>query len=266
MFKNNYPLIGILGGMGPYAGLDVVKKIFSNTIASIDQEHIPTLLASLPHEIPGRPEFLMHKQPINPGKSMAELALWLEKSGATHCAVPCNTAHAFPIWDLMLEELKKENSKLIWVHILEELQKEINETVGSKKARKNAYGPLRMGIIATTGTIQTKLYDNYFNDKERYTLVYPSESAQEATMDAIFNKKYGLKASSDIFRNEAKEKINEVMLDLKAQHVDVYILGCTELSFALPEPQYYKTPCIDPLTIQARALIKATYPERLKGI
>ena len=32
--------IGVIGGVGPYAGIDLVKKVFDNTIASSDQEHI----------------------------------------------------------------------------------------------------------------------------------------------------------------------------------------------------------------------------------
>ncbi|HEY5615808.1 MAG TPA: aspartate racemase, partial [Bacteroidota bacterium] len=34
-------IIGVVGGVGPYAGLDLVKKIFDQTTASIDQEHLP---------------------------------------------------------------------------------------------------------------------------------------------------------------------------------------------------------------------------------
>ena len=30
--------IGVVGGLGPYAGLDLVKKVFDNTAASTDQE------------------------------------------------------------------------------------------------------------------------------------------------------------------------------------------------------------------------------------
>jgi aspartate racemase len=33
-------MIGIVGGVGPYAGLDLLKKIYDNTIANNDQEHL----------------------------------------------------------------------------------------------------------------------------------------------------------------------------------------------------------------------------------
>ncbi len=257
MYTNNYPLLGVLGGMGPYAGLDFTKKIFANTKANKDQEHLPVLMASLPHEIPGRPEFLMDIQPVNPGKSMADLALWLEKAGVTHIAVPCNTAHAAPIWKLMLEELEKANSKVVFIHIIEEVKKEVASQLANKEIQKP-----KIGLLATTGTIQTGLYPSFFNEDE-FEIVYPTDKYQEKLMDAIFSKAYGLKAFSENIKPEALAILQEVLEDLKAQNVDLFILGCTELPFALTEKSYLGLPCIDPVAIQARALIKATYPEKL---
>jgi hypothetical protein len=42
------PEIGIIGGAGPYAGLNLVKKIFDQTLARTDQDHLPVVLVSLP--------------------------------------------------------------------------------------------------------------------------------------------------------------------------------------------------------------------------
>ncbi len=258
MFKSNYPLLGILGGMGPYAGLDFLKKVFQNTNAGRDQEHLPVLLASLPHEIPGRPEYLLKMQPVNPGKSMADLAMWLESAGVTHACVPCNTAHAAPIWNLMQEEMQKAGAKIQFIHILEELKKELQTYLGDKEN-------LRVGILATSGSIQTKLYDN-FMEGQPYTCVYPTEKAQELFMDSIFNKEYGIKACSDPVQQIVLDQLEQVMKDLEAQDVDVFVLGCSELSFALTEAKYFGKPCLDPIILQARALIRATYPEKLTNI
>ena len=40
-------MIGVIGGMGPYAGIDLVKNIFDMTKASSDQEHVPLSMISL---------------------------------------------------------------------------------------------------------------------------------------------------------------------------------------------------------------------------
>lgn len=254
MSLNNQNIIGILGGMGPYAGMDLLKKVFANTIASKDQEHLPVMLASLPSEIGDRTGFLLTQQSENPGYTMAKLMLLLEKSGATHCAVPCNTAHSKAIWSVMLSELEKENSKITLVHILEELKKELLLHYVPKKLNK----PLRIGLLATVGTIQTGLYEDFFNGAD-FEVVYPSEKGKKACMEAIYN----IKACSDPIRDEAKQLLHTAMLDLKEKDVDIFILGCTELPLALTEKEYLGIPSVDPVTIQARALIRATYPEKL---
>ena len=42
-------MIGVIGGMGPYAGIDLIKKIFDMTKASSDQEHVPLSTVSYTH-------------------------------------------------------------------------------------------------------------------------------------------------------------------------------------------------------------------------
>ena len=44
-------MIGIVGGVGPYAGLDLLRKLLDNTLANSDQEHLDTVLLSLPSGI-----------------------------------------------------------------------------------------------------------------------------------------------------------------------------------------------------------------------
>ncbi len=40
--------IGIVGGAGPYAGLDLAQKLLQQTKAKSDQDYLPTLLISTP--------------------------------------------------------------------------------------------------------------------------------------------------------------------------------------------------------------------------
>ena len=52
-------LIGIVGGVGPYAGLDLAEKIFDQTDARSDQEHLPVALLSILGEIEDRTAFIL---------------------------------------------------------------------------------------------------------------------------------------------------------------------------------------------------------------
>lgn len=44
-------MIGIVGGIGPFAGKDLLEKIFANTFANSDQEHLDVVLLSMPSKI-----------------------------------------------------------------------------------------------------------------------------------------------------------------------------------------------------------------------
>lgn len=44
--KQNGESNGIVGGVGPYSGLDLLKKVFDNTLANSDQEHLDAVLIS----------------------------------------------------------------------------------------------------------------------------------------------------------------------------------------------------------------------------
>lgn len=54
-------IIGVVGGMGTYAGIDLLRKIADNTGAVKDQEHLPVAMLSLPDKILDRSEYFSVK-------------------------------------------------------------------------------------------------------------------------------------------------------------------------------------------------------------
>ena len=44
IIMTNKKMIGVVGGMGPYAGIDLVKKITSQTSLNYDHEHLSVAL------------------------------------------------------------------------------------------------------------------------------------------------------------------------------------------------------------------------------
>ena len=72
-------MIGVIGGMGPYAGIDLIKKILDMTKATSDQEHIPLSLISVPHLIEDRTAFLLRKSQTNPGIVLSKIAMQLSQ-------------------------------------------------------------------------------------------------------------------------------------------------------------------------------------------
>lgn len=111
--------IGIVGGLGPYAGLDLVQKVFDHTRAIHDQDHVRLMLHSFPSDIPVRPEFLLGLTDVNPGHAIGEVMAGLVRAGADIVGMPCNTAHSPRILDVALERLQAEGAPVRFVHIID---------------------------------------------------------------------------------------------------------------------------------------------------
>ena len=88
-----YKTIGIVGGMGPAATADLMKKITDMTDADCDQEHIHLLIDSNIN-IPDRTAAILHGGE-DPVPELLAAAKRLESIGADFLIMPCNTAHWF---------------------------------------------------------------------------------------------------------------------------------------------------------------------------
>lgn len=197
--------IGIIGGMGPLATVNLFEKIVLRTMAEKDQEHIHVLIDSNTN-IPDRTEAILYNGE-SPVKELVKSAQILEGSGADFLIMPCNTAHYF------IEEIKK-NINIPIINMIE-------ETV---KFTYDKYGKRRVGIMATDGTIKSKIYENYYFKLGIETVV--PVKTQNKVMEFIYNviKKGNYKAGTDLFY----DCVNE----LKDLGADVFLLGCTELATA----------------------------------
>ena len=116
-------IIGIVGGMGPYAGLELVKKIFDLTEANSDREHLSVFLLSMPSQIEDRTSYLLGEATTNPAYAISKIILDLEKIGSSIVAIPCNTSHAPPIFNEIIKNLEQNNSKVKLVQMIDEVAK-----------------------------------------------------------------------------------------------------------------------------------------------
>ena len=87
-------VIGIIGGMGPEATVELMRQIIRRTPASDDRDHVRMLVDNNP-KVPSRIAFLLDGGTVVPTATLVRMAQGLERSGATVLAMPCNTAHAF---------------------------------------------------------------------------------------------------------------------------------------------------------------------------
>ena len=246
-------MIGIVGGVGPLAGLDVFKKIIEETDVQKDQEHLPVLLMSYPHLIVDRTEYLLHKVNVNPGYALADIIKKLADNGAKVVAIPCNTAHAEPIFSVVEQELEKNKVNVKLLHLIKETVSYIKQNAPDAK----------VAVLSTTGTRNTGLYKNSLLAAD-LEVIEPSLDWQNRVHDAIYHKDYGIKAFSSPVKEKAIQELTLCMDELIKEKATHFILGCTELPLALPQKTYKNIPLIDPNRIIARALINELDATKLK--
>ncbi|WP_272694187.1 aspartate/glutamate racemase family protein [Providencia sp. PROV036] len=200
-------ILGMLGGMGPGATADAFSKLINNTGAKKDQEHIPVIIVSIP-DIPDRTENIIYSGP-SPLPAMIEYLKILENAGVSCIIMPCNTAH---FW---YEDLIKETG----IHFISIINAACNKIL--KDSVK------KVALLATTATIQTKLYQNKLS-LHGVECIEPDEMNQYKIMQSIISYKSG-----DI--RKAKELIYPYINKLKSIGVDKFVMGCTEIPLILEE-------------------------------
>jgi aspartate racemase len=220
--------VGIIGGMGPEATLDLFYKTIKATPAKRDQDHIHIIIDNFP-QIPDRTAFLLGKGE-NPLPYILESVKLLEKANVDVLSMPCNTAHYF------VEDIRKA-TPLPFISIVESTLKEIKRRFKDSK---------NIGLLATDGTIIGRVYHNIF-EAEGYKIITPSEEKQNEVMKIIYSVKAG-----EIEKNI--QTFKEAIEHMKFLGSELVILGCTELPILL---KYFKPsiPLIDATSCLAKELV-----------
>lgn len=198
--------LGIIGGMGPLATIDLYQKIVSLTPAKCDQEHIHVIIDSYA-QIEDRTKFIMGcgDSPLN---KLTQSAKLLKNAGADAIIMPCNTAHFFA----------KDIEKNAGVKILYITKIAVDAL---QKAYPNAKD---IAVIATSGTKKGGVYDEILHKRGLNSVNFTNEQ-QNALMECIYS---GVKAGKTA---DYVGLFNKTLSEIKA---DAYVAACTEIPMFLP--------------------------------
>jgi aspartate racemase len=250
-------MIGIIGGMGPHAGLDLARKVIEETAANSDQEHLPMALLSLPGDIVDRTAFVLGQVDVNPGSAIAQVALGLERLGATVAGMACNSAHAPIILEEVHRVLAHAGSRLRLLHL-------IDEAIDFLAALP--VPPKRVGVLSTTSVYRLGLYRDALQ-RAGFEAIVPTPAEQEGVVHAaVYDPVYGVKAVSSPVHPRARANLLVAVETLAARGAEAVLLGCTEMPIALPDRCVGQLPLFDPTRILARALIREWAPDRLRPL
>ena len=225
-------ILGIIGGMGPEATAQLYMKMIKATKVKKDQEHFRIIIDSNP-KIPDRTRAILGLGE-NPVPMIIETARNLERMGVDIACIPCMTSHYF------FDEIQSGVEMKI-MNALEELKKYIDTNFPEIR---------KVGILATTGTMNTKIYDKYLTGLE---LIYPDLDVQkDNVMEAIYGEGTGIK--SGVTEGRPVELLVEAGEHVIMKGAELVVLGCTEIGLVLNKKSL-SMPCVDPMDVMAEAMV-----------
>lgn len=242
-------VIGIIGGLGPYAHVEFETLLLGATATAIgraptDQDYPSWVLSSLPRT-PDRTNALLANG-ASPVDALVRSAARLTE--ADFAVIPCNTAHAF------LPDVRRRVALPI-LDMIEATAEEAVSTIGPSGT---------IGLLAATGTLRSKLYQDAIEriDPALRTLspleLNDGEQMQaRCIMEPIFGEA-GIKAGAyhdPKRRDELKETMQEAVQALRAAGADLVLTACTEIPLVLGRGSVCDTPLLDPMAVAAERAI-----------
>tara|TARA_B100000963_G_scaffold360153_1_gene389960 strand:- start:1102 stop:1782 length:681 start_codon:yes stop_codon:yes gene_type:complete len=193
--------LGILG-VAPWATFDFLEIFYKKFNAKKDWEY-PRILVDINTEIPSRGRYFDLKEE-NPSCHIKNAIQRLIDQDAYCCVVICNTAHIlFDQWGAEFDDRV--------INLLNEVGKQINKA--------NSY---KFSVIGSSYLNTFKTYQNYTTSA--YVPLFQDE--QNVVSEMINMVKTG-----KLVENDNIYRIEKIIDRLRRDEVDMFVIGCTELSF-----------------------------------
>ena len=237
MNRKKEKTVGIIGGMGPEATVDLMQRIIRLTPALDDIDHIRCLVDNNP-KIPSRIKAIIDKKGEDPGPVIADMAKGLESWGADFLAIPCNTAHYY--YDIVQDAVNIPVINLI------DLVCNHVKTNFSEPDKTGNKTKIKIGILASTAVAITQLYSKKLKQLEIKD-IWPEPDYQKTLLNVIKEIKKGNMDS------KVRHDYAQVCNNLLHQGVHTAIIACTELS-VLNEKTSIKT--VDAAEILAMEIVR----------
>ena len=224
---------GVIGGLGPDATVDFMKRIIELTPAATDQDHLRLLIDQNP-QVPDRQDAILDDGE-SPGPMLAAMAVGLEAAGVDFLVMPCNTAHAFA--DDIVEAIS-----IPFVSI-------VNTSMESIPAEVSA-----VGILETPACHDAHMYGAALEAEVLRHVALDADNRQDL-MRLIYAIKGGDRSES--VRLETKS----LAAALVSRGAEAIISGCTEIPLVLADEDI-DVPLISSTDALARATVAIARGER----
>ncbi len=197
--------IGILGGMGSYATLDIFRRLLEVFPAQKEWDR-PRVLIDNNCVMPSRVVAALYgtdKEKLV--QQMSASVKNMVQAGCTHIFFACNTSHIF--LEDVLNNVPQAKGKIF--NIIDTLACDLS---------KESFNDKSFALVATEGTVETHIYQKTFA-KYGLPIVEPAKDKYECMRDLI----------EAVKQNKVSNEHCERFIDLaKSFGTKKLILGCTE--------------------------------------
>lgn len=237
----NFQIVGVLGGMGPLATVDFLRKVLDSTPATRDQDHVPMVVCSIP-QIPDRTA-AFRGAGESPLGAMLACGSRLKAAGAAVVVMPCNTAH---LWYAQVESALQTPM----LHMVDATLREVLMLVGREAS---------IGILSTDATLASGLYVN------RSRSEYAGLSwVQPTAVEMLESVMPGIEAVKAGHLDVGKKHLELAARALCRRGAQAIVLGCTEIPVVL-DAAAAGVPVIDPTAALAREVVSWSFANRKCG-
>jgi aspartate racemase len=206
MAEKKEKIVGILGGMGPEATVDLMQRIIRLTPALDDGDHIRCIVDNNP-KVPSRIKAIIEGHGEDPGPCMADMGRRLEAWGADFLAIACNTAHYY--YDAV--------QSAVGIPVLHMID------LATRHAQTCFPEAEHVGILASPAVAMTGLYATRFN-RLGMKDVWPDPVHQARLLAIIKEIKKGNT------RPAIRTDFVQVCENLRQKGATIALIACTELS------------------------------------
>lgn len=221
--------VGIIGGLGP----ETTAKFYMRVVLScskISGVRPKVIISNVAIPLDIEKDIITmakNKEKILP--LLINSAVELEKAGADFIVIPCNTVHVF------IEKIRKS----VNVPVLSIIE-EASDFLQAQDVKS-------VGLLGTKLTINGKLFDRRFNDKNIKT-VTPNKSSQSKLGKIINNLVNNTQNKND------EGELSEIIYKLFDKKADCILLACTDLQLLITNNK--RARIFDTMDILARSTIK----------
>lgn len=158
---------------------------------------------------------------------MIQTALNLERGGADFLVICANTLHR------VIPQLQAKISIPV-VHIVDSLMLQVEKTDYKK-----------LGLLATSYTINSDFYNDKFRKNQDLEIIYPNEKNCKIVDSIIYDE-----LARGIKRESSMDLLGQIVQQLQEDGADAVIAGCTEVSLLI-KPSNCILPLFDTTLIHA---------------